>query len=64
MDHPYVHLATLVCQIITLALLFVALAWIRRLCRERDEAVKQLMLHIDRKARELEDHHNGLHKSA
>jgi hypothetical protein len=57
------HAASLVFELITLGLLLFSLRCIRRLCKERDDAVTKLMLYMDVKTREInahsEERHNG-----
>jgi type IV secretory pathway VirB3-like protein len=57
------HLVSLVFELITLGLLLYSLHCIRRLCKERDEAVKSLMLYMDQKTREINAHNGGRHSA-
>jgi hypothetical protein len=58
MNELILHSISLVVELITLGFLIRAQFSIMRLCRERDEAVKRLMLYMDQKTREI-NAHNG-----
>lgn len=55
MGKGYIHFLTLIVSLLTFALLVVSQFQIHRLRADRDEAVKQLMLYMDRKTREIRE---------